>query len=201
MVGDHTHSVGCHSTRKIQVCYAICATMAYIIWWKKPRFKAGPTIIVLDPGKDLSLSHMHMHAEGTPESMDDKPVHLSYEKWLVASFTIANFSPLIYVFLHFPTWNHSFPTYTEQIAWRISLILIALSCIPLWLSNTILERVPKFTARRNAKQERLVLNAVLGLLYVPARLFMIVEAFRELLYLPPDAYQVASWSKYLPQFS
>jgi hypothetical protein len=40
-------------------------------------------------------------------------------------------------------------------------------------------------------------NLVVGVFYVAARLFMLVEIFRTLLYLPPDAY-ISTWASNVP---
>ena len=112
--------------------------------------------------------------------------------------------------VHCLAWNFSFPTQGETIAWRVCSIVISvlplISIIPLgiWM-----EAHPSFWAMGivdkpwNTKSFRFLLGSVLvgGCLipYILARLFLIVEIFRTLFFLPPDAF-MDTWSGSFPHW-
>ena len=116
-------------------------------------------------------------------------------------------SPALYGLLHLLAWSGKFPTPVELILWRISTIAVTASGIIAGIGLFIFLSLVKIPSVKKQQKEQIFqyllipfLSVVL-LFYVLARCFMIVEAFRQLLCLPDDAYIVASWSKYIPQIS
>lgn len=95
--------------------------------------------------------------------------------------------------LHCLAWNFQFPTPGETIAWRVSAVLITVT--PVFLALF-------FTLDIDSDMESIVSATVflIGIFaYVLARLSIIVEVFRTLLYLPPDAF-IETWSGSFPHF-
>jgi hypothetical protein len=104
--------------------------------------------------------------------------------------------------LHCLAWNFHFPTPGEALGWRICSIattcLPVLSLIPTW---AWMKLNPFYGGHEGSKASR-VLVAVIGLglfvvPYVLARLFLMIEIFRTLCFLPPDAF-VDTWSGSFP---
>jgi hypothetical protein len=109
----------------------------------------------------------------------------------------------LYGGVHCLPWNDKFPTSVERKLWRIAAIILtsAASCWgvtemtideiklqPAWLDNIVSSGF-----------------GIFGLVLVPlsyciANLYILVESFRQLLYLPPQAYQLPVWSNYWPHF-
>ncbi len=106
--------------------------------------------------------------------------------------------------LHCLAWNFHFPTKGEAMAWRvcsvITSVLPILAVVPMgvWI---ILN--PWGKKRNGSPALRLILALVLifGFLvpYTVARLFLIVEMFRSLFFLPPEAF-IDTWSGSLPHW-
>jgi hypothetical protein len=96
--------------------------------------------------------------------------------------------------IHIVGWNLKFPMPTEQLLWRISSILMTAIAPAVFIPMMLLALVPGgsifFIPVR-------IWFVVLGVLYIAARLFILVEIFRTLLYLPPDAY-VSTWASNVP---
>ncbi|KAF8854751.1 hypothetical protein BDZ45DRAFT_805561 [Acephala macrosclerotiorum] len=89
-------------------------------------------------------------------------------------------------------WNLHFPTAVEQITWRICSVLI--------VSGPTLPFVPLYFWTRLRTSWRLPILATLLFmigLYVVARIFLVVEMFRSLLFSPPGVF-VSTWSEGTP---
>jgi hypothetical protein len=98
--------------------------------------------------------------------------------------------------IHIAAWNFAFPTSTERMIWRIASIYctspgflvmifgmcygVLETCEIFWLSDTLYNTF-----------DRAFQPICFG--YVVARLFIIVETFRTLFFLPPSAY-IATWA-------
>jgi len=103
-------------------------------------------------------------------------------------------SGVIFGGIHCLARNFQFPTQMEQTLWRACSLLS--TCIPLlailltthWIRvhNASEEDGPKFDS--HGKITGPLMLVVLVLPYLLARLFIMVEIFRTLLYLPPEAY-------------
>lgn len=104
------------------------------------------------------------------------------------------FGGVVFGGLHCLAWNSRFPTPTEALIWRICAVLTTtvpiISTIPMFL-------VEKGSPLTKTAGRRLTagITVVIFLLipYVLARLFLLVEMFRSLLYLPPAAFK-ETWS-------
>lgn len=88
--------------------------------------------------------------------------------------------------VHLAAWNFEFPSMTEQLLWRISGLSVALLPLVLMLL---------FAALSSVKSGWLAgVVFILGVDFVLARLFLLVEAFRSTYYLPPPTYIATSAS-------
>lgn len=100
--------------------------------------------------------------------------------------------------VHTAGWNLGFPTPTEQLIWHACSIVVTVS-LPISLlpyavfmvdTDSILPIGPTFIQ---------AWGLVFGIVYLLARLFLLVESFRTLGFLPPSAY-TATWVSNLPSF-
>lgn len=96
--------------------------------------------------------------------------------------------------IHLAAWDFVFATRTEQIAWWIA----SLYCTVYTFLMTIFGLMAiRFELPKNPVSWAAVL---LLILYVLARLVLLVEIFRTLCFLPPDAY-IATWATNIPHLS
>jgi len=95
------------------------------------------------------------------------------------------FGGIVYGSIHIAGWKLMFPTPIEQMLWRISSILLAtllpVVLLPLYLS-LYSSHLEGFLFENVILLQ--IWGLVFGVLYIAARLFLLVEIFRTLLYLP-----------------
>lgn len=115
--------------------------------------------------------------------------------------------------LHCFAWNFYFPTPVEALVWRICSILttvVPLASFPFfhWLEflfKSVLVLANNIRWVRNLVEKDLDIakfldwNVVLIIIYVPARLFLMIEIFRTLFFLPPGAF-IDTWSGTFPHW-
>lgn len=103
--------------------------------------------------------------------------------------------------IHFTAVKSTFPSYSEKIVWCIASA-ICTGVAPLMITSMVLV---VFIVGRGQRNFNFFLNPMtfprlVILLYVFTRLFLIVELFRCLFFLPPSAF-VATWASKIPHVS
>ena len=114
------------------------------------------------------------------------------------------FSPIFYGLVHFLAWNDHFPKPLEHKLWHISSVLVTFSGL-VWVMLTLpaaylMNRQDTWSIVIGTMLAFLVVFAI-PLTYALASIFLIGESFRQLFFLDPAAYQVATWSNYWPHVS
>ena len=110
--------------------------------------------------------------------------------------------------IHAAAWDVYFPTKTEQLLWRGSSLFIASSGL-LWILINMLARSSKFiktywiqVASLRAHWTSLVglgfLATVCGLLYILARVYLVLEAFISLRRLQAATFETIEWTNVIP---
>jgi len=198
--------------------FAVCAIFTYLVLLSKPQGVRVPSRpIVWEPGsvkgvieasdeamlREIFLPSRYIVSKERNRVVNDA-VHMQ-----ISSNADANYVGMAYVLgltfgsivfgsIHIAGWNLKFPTPTEQILWRVSSVLLATlllaPLVPLCLASYSAELMDFLDPYESLWR---FLNLVLGVLYVAARLFILVEVFRTLLFLPPGAY-VSTWASYVP---
>jgi hypothetical protein len=97
--------------------------------------------------------------------------------------------------IHLAAWNFDFPTGIEQLLWRVAslwctcfFIIVPFILFPIMVVSDALH-LPKIDTTRPAQ--------LFLILYVVARLYLLVEIFRTLFFLLPSAY-VSTWATNVP---
>lgn len=119
---------------------------------------------------------------------------------------------VLYGALHFLGWSAEFATGVEQTLWHIATltILVVAAGEPgfsylLWLRDRRREDAAGSSAgttrRTKAYRFTTYFHTCLTVLHCLCSLFLVVESFRQLLFLPNSAFQMPSLSIYLPHFS
>ncbi|KAK1752636.1 hypothetical protein QBC47DRAFT_463181 [Echria macrotheca] len=121
----------------------------------------------------------------------------------------ALFAGTLFGGIHCLAWNFDFPTHIEQILWRVCSVLtaalpvLASPLLALWIpargrDGTLTGYLATGTIRR-IEIACLVCLAILLVGYILARGFLLVEMFRTLFFLPPDAF-TETWSASFPHW-
>jgi hypothetical protein len=100
---------------------------------------------------------------------------------------------------HCIAWNFDFPTPIEQILWRVATIIV-IAIMPvyylLWFGNYYMDKVyDNFPATAGS----LIVGWLSFILFGSARLYLFGAAFRDLFYLPPEAF-ITTWAASFPNF-
>jgi hypothetical protein len=105
---------------------------------------------------------------------------------------------LIFGAVHMAGWNFGFPTPIEQLLWRISSVIITCLLPLVLLPYSSLVYEIGFVEDLDPEEIHMqIWSAFFGLVYVLARLYLLVETFRTLAFLPPDAF-VSTWVQNIP---
>lgn len=84
--------------------------------------------------------------------------------------------------VHFIAWSFPFPTEIEVIMWRASTGLISFGPILYDIAHIVMVKFD-----HGGMRQTFVLYSI-ALIYLCARLFLVVEMFRTLFFLPPSAF-------------
>ncbi|KUJ16695.1 uncharacterized protein LY89DRAFT_707221 [Mollisia scopiformis] len=202
------------------LAFAACAVILYIINWSKPKGVQTPITIMNFEGeipdevitiieKQRAGNDIILNILGTArDSTEIRGTHIpndyvydpdlpgyddNQEVWAMIAGT------LIFGAIHLAAWNFVFPSRIELVLWRCSsmictffTVLILVSAAPdVFLDRLIPDRTTKFS---------FFLMKTAMLIYVVARLFLLVELFRTLCFLPPSAY-IATWASNIPHLA
>lgn len=195
--------------------FALCSAIAYILLLDKPKDAAYAIVVPASrrPATAQDLARLSILGPGNPvwrrssvwipnnalpvgvitgEQLTDMRKHIASS----LSFTVAS---SILGATHCIAWNFTFPTETERLLWNASSIITATFILASNLAACVLTlillmlKIPPEAQLVVAKLFELFASAF----FVAARVFTLVEVFRSLAYLPPNAFQT-TWSSNLP---
>ncbi|KAF2114622.1 hypothetical protein BDV96DRAFT_647318 [Lophiotrema nucula] len=122
------------------------------------------------------------------------------------------FAGFAYGGLHATAWSAPFPTRTQAVIWRSSTIVL-LSSGPFLASMTFIPALIRilegwvhrwlgeYPIAKWSQWSSLPLLFVFALGYLAARVYLVVECFVALQYLPPSVFEVPTWSQYFPHIA
>ena len=106
------------------------------------------------------------------------------------------FGSIIFGAIHLTAWNFHYPTRTEQLLWQIASLWCTCFFIVVLAIILATEKVAKAFPFDSDKIVTPLIELSL-MLYVVARLYLLVEIFRTLFFLPPSAY-ISTWATNVP---
>jgi hypothetical protein len=191
------------------VAFATCAIIIYALNWFKPKGVSVPFVImsfpsgipqevinaVLDRGGDLGgqpiLSQILGLEYSSSHRIRGSPIPNDWDADQESLFGVISliFGTAIFGGLHLGAWNFHFPTTIELILWRAT----SLFCTVYGFAFILVFAIGECWSCRLSLQ-------ALSILYALARLFLLVEIFRTLLFLPPDAYK-STWAINIPHLA
>lgn len=189
------------------LAFAACAVVIYGLYWTKPKgIRCTTTILQYQHEIPLEIlpkikrstygSFVRMFFTGQDHVELQGPIRNdsfnSGGLWVVTAMTLG---AVLFCGIHVAAWNFTFPTRTEAIFWRCASIY-ATAFMPF-------VAVLVTTIFRLDFLEDIMAKAVVPLLsalYLVARLFLLVEVFRTLCFLPHRAY-LSTWATNIPHVS
>lgn len=193
------------------VAFAVCAVFIYVLYWKKPqRVEVTQTIQLkadnplykkakLDDNLRIFNAFFEIFGvsfkrlRGAPISQDK---NRERDSWILI---IVSFSAALFGGIHAIAWNFPFPSTIELIFWRCASIYTAAALICSFLLISLAVWIEESGPR--LIRFLYLIFGILGLisvtLYPIARLFIIVEMFRTLYFLPPGSF-ISTWATSVP---
>ena len=197
------------------VAYATCAVVMYGLNWYKPKGVEVPITIMQyrgeAPRKAFDSLVMVPHADSTDSTLTNwrtimrtflgrpaepkgAPISNVFTRDDLGAWFGLILGSLVFGGIHLAAWKFEFPTRTEQILWWSASLWCTCFCVIFSLQAFVLDLISSEDRLFNVGQ------MVLFFTYVVARLSLLVEVFRTLCFLPPDAY-VATWASNVPHIS
>ncbi|KAK0734269.1 hypothetical protein B0T26DRAFT_687899 [Lasiosphaeria miniovina] len=202
------------------LAFAACAIAIYALYWKKPKSVLSSVTILEYKGSippDVFNVLQQRKIKNQTRSMvrvlfppgfsplrrntgfPGEPFCNTGSKWTKVSqgtewiFRMSGLgAAMIFGGVHVAGWNFVFPTRAEQIAWRTASLYTAAFGVVIYLLSQ--------SARAGYYNVMQWGKCVASWIYLFSRLFILVEIFRTLFFLPPDVY-VSTWTLNIPHFS
>jgi hypothetical protein len=168
---------------------AACTVATYIAWWYKP----------LDVQR-----HVVLDSEVSATFLTEHGIHsLEAYQSIIDSEGMANTSRIDDIFIsacglsiifafaacHLIGWNFSFPTWSEQLLWRVASVLCAVMPIIMFFLFLFLDELGQ-------KVDLLGWPSMCA--YILIRMYLFVEMFVGLRSVPADVYRTVNWAAYIP---
>ncbi|PMD13348.1 hypothetical protein NA56DRAFT_737563 [Hyaloscypha hepaticicola] len=199
----------------VTLAFAITSILTYGMLWSKPKDAKFPILQLADryPSSDelQDIVGRGPTSFGLPRVdcwIPNNSIHVTSAEPYNYSFLLGTLlGATAFGAPHFLGWNFVFPTRVEQILWRVSAIVTTVAPWTLLIMDQLIYRFPS----SSGSQGRFVVDAywhgdsrprriiwycttyTLVVVYVLSRLFVILEAFRCLYWLPEAIYKT-TWS-------
>jgi hypothetical protein len=210
------------------LAFATCAIVIYIALWHKPQdvkipiYVDAPNVLTREqiiglaarsPVSSLIVHEFWLHgvsiramADNIFPSSPGIPLSLPGVKGMLYLNPVPvgiGLGGALFGAVHCGAWNFEFPTPVERLLWRISCILLV--ALPLFGTGVYwyTQHMAQIRGTTDTKVNRLLkpLGYTFVPIYVLARLFLFVEVFRSLGFLPTSAFSDVNWPTALPRIS
>ncbi|KAM7183145.1 hypothetical protein V8F33_013775 [Rhypophila sp. PSN 637] len=186
------------------VAFSSCAFIIYLIEWHKPKDISLPiyldtsAVVTPDvfsqiadavPVVFLQARHYYMPQSGFHLVHQDRFARKHLDQLMVVMTMVAI---VLFAGIHLFVWDSHFPTPTERLLWRIAAITMAVAPI----SSAVLVSLESVLFQRTLYMS-VGSVAVLTPIYLASRMFIMVESFRSLYFMPPEAF-IATWTSNAP---
>jgi hypothetical protein len=194
------------------IAFAACAVVIYLLYWSKPK-STSATITILRyqdqiPKDVLELIRDPIDSVGRMFFFSaDRTERLRRGSWIQNDALESEgndggfgliamaFGAALFGVIHIGAWNFSFPSRIELIFWRCASAYSTAYGPCLVISIAI-----SLSFDESGGTIFLTLTPLSMFLYIIARLYLVVEIFRTLCFLPYDAY-IATWATNIPHIS
>ncbi|KAK1752663.1 hypothetical protein QBC47DRAFT_454050 [Echria macrotheca] len=221
VIGRSARGLAVSQLELVVVAFAVCAVFIYAFLASKPKdVRIALPPIRLSPVLLADVASWH----GYPRPLFALVIFPSFVREKIAASAHSDYPPrrvpndgmqgsgapyvlgfitggVIFGAIHVAGWNLVFPTPVEQLLWRVCSLLIMV-LVPMWLSlapcvAAVLDSSWGVTFEERVDSVFGILFTLVSLIYLAARIILLVLTFRSLAYLPPDAY-IATWASEVP---
>lgn len=186
------------------LAFSSCAFIIYLIEWRKPKDVAVPIYIdtdavvsppsfkaIAEAAPTIFMRNRHYYM---PQSCVHQIIKGRYEDKDLDRLVIFTSIVTTTLFggIHLLAWNLDFPTPVERLLWRTAALSVAI--VPTICALLVLVESLHFGTTN--KVSRMTVY-IFGPLYISSRLYLIIESFRSLYFLPPRTF-AATWAINVP---
>ena len=193
------------------IAFALSAFIIYILLWNSPQNVGTP--VYISAARRPSRQELSRLAIRGPDIyptirwnhlIPNHAIHcMDYNIYIDELSLGVVVGAVVFGALHCAAWNLRFPTSIEQLLWRVAAVIT--TAIPLvWIApNKIVRVLRKNTIKQKSQSSQTYTKIFDGLLvvlivpYIVARLYIMVELFRSLLFLDPKTF-ASTWSSNIP---
>ena len=180
------------------VGHVLCGITLYLIWFNKPQDMSEPIV--------LNTTRCGINIDTQPFEGESDLVMPVAQDWSIKEFSgrftiqrhlVLSLAGSAFGALHLAAWNSTFPSLIEGLLWRSCAIYVTACGIVIACSLVILHVVPRGWKIFSFITLMGTLTST-PILYVGARLYLLLEAFLSLRALPANAYQTPNWTISIP---
>ena len=200
-------------------CEGKTAITAQQMFGQRRAFEPGPSNKRLDtPDSASDRTRSCISKPGrVPNDCFDKNIRSEQLALVTTAFCLA------FGGIHLGAWDFGFPTYYEQVCWRVASALSAFIMLAGFVVTAALERISvtrlwsdDFPRRCDNVGNELgrqcglsddigrvfgiAVNICVWIRYIFTRMYLVVESFSSLRSLPAGSYETVDWSKFVPHF-
>jgi hypothetical protein len=193
--------------------FSVCATLTYLLVLYQPNGVQTTTVLENDGELPLSFDEAYRYClndryvgvflkqrgqsfylRGEP---DEGVPNVSVLDNTGEAVVVGSFSGgTIFGGIHCCGWTFPFPTFAEQLLWKIASAGTTIA--PGFVAGLFI--ISNFLDNKITSAFEMLAAWTIIICYVIARLFLVVEIFRSLFYLPPDAF-ISTWADSIPRIS
>jgi hypothetical protein len=182
----------------VTLAFAVTSIVTYALFYSRPKdVQTVREVYAIRYPTPAELSQL---ATMGPECMSGTRSAISMSNTSAHSGTADDYiycaTAILIVFggMHLLAWNYEFPTQIERRLWQASAI-VTLATFPLILLAGVITKTPWFAPHSNEMFAFSVI--VFTVIFVAARLFILVEVVRSLAFQPPETFRT-TWAANVP---
>ena len=207
------------------LAFAACALVTYILLWHKPQDVKEPIYVDIDkiltreqiiklaaraPVATLLIHDFWLHGVSIRAQADNifpwtPGIKIRFpfikDTILVSPVVLGiGGGGVLFGAVHFVAWNFTFPSSTERLLWRIFCCILVVFPLLGTAFYCIMQHRAKSHGDVDSKLNRSLrpLCHVIGLLYLLARIYLLVEVFRALAYPEASTFKQVNWPSAIP---
>jgi hypothetical protein len=193
------HQTPASQLEVMTLSFAACALLIYALLWSRPQGVETPVVIRGNraPRDGMkSLAEIKPGGLWIPRNLYTMPNHVvHHEPAMSVGFGAGT---LLFGLLHLIAWDFTFPTQMEKLLWKVSTFVTIAVPVAFVMIDVHLNLFRLNDLFGQAWARILLYLSLVAI--VVARMFLLVESFRSLYFLPPSVFK-NTWASNIPHLS